>query len=216
MKTSRHSPGGRIAAAPSGPSGSYLVEAPVDFQPVAVRVAEFDGDLGAGAAPALEQDLDAMGLQMGARLQHLVDGGDLERHVMHAGAPRSGIRPLAGADQGDAVMVRVAAHEDHAAVHHRVGIDVRDPEAEDAGVEIDRALQVGDVEHDMADLADVEGQRPVRRLRAQGLRLRARQRRIVDHAPGHRRLLVLCAVLRDGASRRLRGGSPSPPQDEAV
>ena len=39
------------------PVAADLVDAPVDFQAVAVGIAELNGDLAAGAAPAFEVDL---------------------------------------------------------------------------------------------------------------------------------------------------------------
>src|SRR5450755_1741734 len=55
-------------------------------------------------------------------------------------------------------MVRTAAHECHAARHHGVRVDVRDSEAEDANVEVERSLEVGDVQHDVTDLLHLEWQ----------------------------------------------------------
>ena len=55
-------------------------------------------------------------------------------------------------DRGTIVTGRLTAHENHAAVHHRVRVDVRNLEAEHLLAEIDRAGQVGEGEHDMADL----------------------------------------------------------------
>lgn len=55
-----------------------LIDTPVDLQAVPVRIAEFDGDLAAGAAPALEIDGDAMPPQVIARAHHLVECRNLE------------------------------------------------------------------------------------------------------------------------------------------
>src|SRR6516164_11843084 len=56
-----------------------LIDAPVDLKPMIVRIAEFDGDLTAGAAAAGEVDLRAMPAQMVVRAQDLVKRRDLER-----------------------------------------------------------------------------------------------------------------------------------------
>src|SRR5882724_7105839 len=50
-----------------------LVDPPIDLEAVAVRIAELDGDLAAGPAAALEIDGDALGAQVIARSQHLVE-----------------------------------------------------------------------------------------------------------------------------------------------
>jgi hypothetical protein len=78
---------------------------------------------------------------------------------------QAGTLALRGApDEGDAVMVGIEPEEDHAAGHHDIGVAVAHLEAEDARVEGHRALEVGDVEHDVADLAELElHRRPVYR-----------------------------------------------------
>src|ERR1700726_3721004 len=53
-------------------------------------------------------------------------------------------------------MVRAAAQKNHAAGHHLLGIDVRDLETEQLGIEPGRSLYVAYVEDDMAQLADTE------------------------------------------------------------
>jgi hypothetical protein len=53
-------------------------------------------------------------------------------------------------------MVGVAPHEDHAARHHAVRIAVADLQAEQLGVEAHRRLEVGDVEHDVSELSQLE------------------------------------------------------------
>ncbi len=46
-----------------------LIDAPVNFQRMIIRVAKLDGDLAAGAAPAFEVDLGAAFAQAIARAQ---------------------------------------------------------------------------------------------------------------------------------------------------
>ncbi len=59
-----------------------LIDTPVDFQGVVVRVAELDGDLTAGAAPSFKVDLGAVLLQPVAGAQHFAEGRDFEGEVM--------------------------------------------------------------------------------------------------------------------------------------
>jgi hypothetical protein len=66
--------------------------------------------------------------------------------------------PGHAAHQRDAVVVGVAAHEDHAARDHLLRVDVRDPEAEHLRIEVRRALQVGDSDHDVTELLRLERQ----------------------------------------------------------
>ena len=96
-----------------------------------------------------------MRAQVAARAEHLVQRRHLEREVMQLAALR---RPLHPADQRDPVVVGAEAHEHHPAGHHALRVDVRHPEAQHPGVEVDRAHEVGYPQHHMADLADAEGQ----------------------------------------------------------
>ena len=61
------------------------------------------------------------------------------------------------ADQGQAMMVAVAAQEHHAARHHRAGIDVRHLEAQHLGVEAPGTVEISHIDDRMADLANSEG-----------------------------------------------------------
>jgi hypothetical protein len=84
--------------------------------------------------------------------EDLVERADLEGEVVQAAALAPGGAP----HEGDAVMVGVDPEEDHAAGHHGVRIAIAHPEPEHAGVEGHRAVQIGDVEHDVADLPELE------------------------------------------------------------
>ncbi len=53
-------------------------------------------------------------------------------------------------------MIAVAAQKHHASSHHLFGINVRDLEAENVSVKLGGALEIGDLQHHMADLGDVE------------------------------------------------------------
>ena len=106
-----HCSGGRTCAVRAD-----LVDAPVDFQVVAVRVLELDRELHAGAAAALEMDPHVVLAQVVARPQHLVQRGDLERDVVQAGAVAV---VLGGLEQRDAVVVGVQPHEHRAAGQRR-------------------------------------------------------------------------------------------------
>src|SRR5438067_13500540 len=67
-----------------------------------------------------------------------------------------GIFAVACADQRKAMVIRVAAQKHHAAGHHIFGIDVRDFEAENSGVEIRGPFEIGYLQYHMADLADIK------------------------------------------------------------
>ncbi len=69
-----------------------LVDAPVDLQPMVVRVAELHRDLHAGPPAAIEIDRHIVLAQMGAGADHVVQRGDLERQVMQAAAGRVVLR----------------------------------------------------------------------------------------------------------------------------
>ncbi len=131
-----------------------LIDAPIDLEPVIIGIAKFDGDLTTGAAPAGKVDLDPMPAQMVVRPHDLIEGGHLEGDMVEVGIRR---RLFQRTDQRDPVMVRVAAQKHHAARHHLLGIDVRDLQPEELGVEPGRPLHVAHVEHDMTKLADPEG-----------------------------------------------------------
>ena len=132
-----------------------LVDAPVEFEVMAVGIQELDRDLAAGAAAALEDDLGAVLLQVIAGAEHLVERGELEGEVMQRllGLAAAG----SAADQRQAMVIAVAAQEHHAARHHVAGIDVGDPEAQHLGVEALGRFEVGDIDHGVADLLDGEG-----------------------------------------------------------
>src|SRR5262249_20629836 len=129
-----------------------LIDAPVDLEIVAVRVAKLHGELAAGAPSAFENDRDVVLAQPGASAKHLVRRADLERKVIQRGALELG----RAADERDAMVVRVEAEKDHPAGHHAVGIAVADRKAEHVRVEAHRRLEVGDVEDHVAELAQLE------------------------------------------------------------
>ena len=55
-----------------------LMDAPVNFEPVIVRIAAFDGELTSGAASPDEVYCNPVAAQMVARPDHLVEGGHFE------------------------------------------------------------------------------------------------------------------------------------------
>jgi hypothetical protein len=84
------------------------------------------------------------------------------------------------------MVIGIAAQEHHAAFHHRLGIDVGDPQAEDAGVKRNRPLHVAHLDHDMAELRQVESPCPAGGvIFGAVLRLRALQSFQIDDASGH-------------------------------
>ena len=171
-----------IPGRPRRAAGADLVDAPVDLEDVVVGVEKLDRDLAAGAPASVEDDLHAVGLQVRARPHHLVEARDLEGEMVELVAVRG---PAGAADERHAVMVGVAAQERHAAGHHGLGIDVRDLETEDPGVEVDRPPDVLHHQHHVADLPDLEGHPRGRRRIAERANLRRLHPVMVDHASRH-------------------------------
>src|SRR5690349_7501643 len=73
-----------------------LVDTPVNFQRIIVRIAKFHRDLASGAPSALEVDLGASSTQAIARVQHFRQSGDFESKMMQFPV---GVFPVAGAHQ---------------------------------------------------------------------------------------------------------------------
>ena len=76
------------------------------------------------------------------------------------------------------MMIRVEAHEDHAAGDHLLLIDIGDLEAQNLRVKPDGLFEIAAVQHDMADLGDRERRRCVLRHR-----LDARGAPCIGHNP---------------------------------
>src|SRR5205823_1310468 len=127
------------------------VEPPIDLEVMAVGIEELHRDLDTGAPAAFEHDRHAMLAQALASMEDFVQRIDLERHVVQLALFRWSRHR---ADERDAMMVRVAAHEHHATRHHLLGIDIRYGEAQDPGIESDGLRQVPRPQNHMADLAD--------------------------------------------------------------
>ena len=91
------------------------VHAPADFQVVAVGILEFDGDLLAGTAAPLEMQRHAVPMQMVAGFKYFLDRSNLKGEVM-----QFAITYLArtAANQGNAVVIIIAADKSHTAGHH--------------------------------------------------------------------------------------------------
>src|SRR5215471_13434522 len=129
-----------------------LIEAPVDFEIIAVGIAKLDGELAARAPAALEDDGHAVLLEPGPRAKHLVGRPHLEGEVIEAAA----LELRRAADERHAVMIRVAAEEDHAARDHAVRIAIAHEQAQHAGVEANGRVEIAHVEHDVTDLGELE------------------------------------------------------------
>ena len=142
----RHSAAGRTALGPD------LVDIPVDLEVIPIRVPEFQGNLAPGTPAALEDDGHVVLPQPGPRAEHLVHRAHLEGEVIEAAA----LAHRGPADEGHAVVVGIAAEKDHAARHHGVRVAIADLEAQHLGVKAQRRLQIGDVQHDMPDLPQLE------------------------------------------------------------
>jgi hypothetical protein len=130
-----------------------LVDVPVDLQVVAVRIGELDRKLAAGAPAPLVVDRHVVLAQVLARPQHLVQRGDLERHVMERAMRRLALGKL---EQRHAMMVGGAAQEHRAARHHVAVIGVGNGKAHHLGVELRRGERVLHVERHVADLVAAE------------------------------------------------------------
>ena len=72
-----------------------------------------------------------------ARKENFVERVDLEGEMVQL-ALLGGSRH--SADERDAVMIRVVAHEHHATGDHRLRIDIGDGEAQHVHVEVDRLV----------------------------------------------------------------------------
>src|SRR5262249_6054147 len=118
-----------------------------------VRIAELDRELTAGAPPSGEIYLDPVPAEVVACPDDFVERCDLEGDMIELDIRRFGRH---GTDERNAVMVRVAAQENHAARHHLRRVDVGDLEAEYLGVEPRRPLDVMHVDNDVSQLSDTE------------------------------------------------------------
>ena len=94
-----------------------------------------------------------MGAQSIPRPDHLAERRNFEGKVMQLLV--CGLS-IARTDQGEAVMVRIAAQEYHPAGHHGFGVNVGNLKAEHLGVKGCRFFQVADLQDDMAELADMK------------------------------------------------------------
>src|SRR3989338_4918875 len=94
---------------------AHLVHAPIYFNAMVVGITKFDGNLAARPAAALEINRHLVGAQMIARANELIEGGYLESKMMQLfvyGLSRG------RTDKGEAMMVRMAAQENHPTGHH--------------------------------------------------------------------------------------------------
>ena len=138
---------------PDSTIAADLIDTPVDFHRMVVRIAEFYGDLAAGPAAALKIDLNLIRAQAITGPDDFGECRDFKCEVMQLF-----VRGLsfAGADQRQAMMVCVAAQKNHPARHHRFGINIGDSQAEHLGVKSGGFLQVTDLQDDMTELADMK------------------------------------------------------------
>jgi hypothetical protein len=130
-----------------------LINAPVNFHRMVVRIAELYGDLATGAPASFKIDLNLIGAQTITSPDDFGECRDFKGEVMQL---LIGGLALAGTDQRQAMMVRVAAQENHSARHHCLRVNVGDFEAEHLSVKRSGFFQVPDLQHDMAELADVK------------------------------------------------------------
>src|SRR3990172_950492 len=106
---------------------AHLVHAPIDFNAMVVGITKFDGNLAARPAASLEINRHLMGAQMIARANNLIEGGYLESKMMQLFVCRlSRGRP----DKRQAMMVRMAAQENHPTRHHLFEKNIRELKTE--------------------------------------------------------------------------------------
>src|SRR4029077_7533768 len=122
-------------------------------QGMIVGIAKLDGNLAAGTATSLEIDFHVSGAQTVAGADDFRQGRYFESEMVQFPVR---VFPVAGTHQSQTVMIRVAAQKDHAARHHLFGVDIGYFEAEHLGVEGGGSFQVGYLQDDMAQLADMK------------------------------------------------------------
>ena len=140
---------------PRAAVGADLVDAPVEFEVMAVGIEELDRDLAAGAAAAFVDDLGAV-LPSGDRGRGTPRRAWRARRRDDAGLPAAGVAgaPPTSARQWWSPLQRRNTMPPGIIV---VGIDVGHLEAEHLGIEVLGLLEVGDNDHGVADLLDGEG-----------------------------------------------------------
>src|SRR5688572_22547877 len=130
-----------------------LIDAPVNFHRVVVRIAKLYGDLATGPAAALKIDLNLIRTQAITSADNFGECRNFKGEVMQLFVRRLA---LAGADQGQAMMVRVAAQKNHPARHHCFRVNIGNLEAQHLGVKSGGFFQVADLQDYMTELADVK------------------------------------------------------------
>src|SRR5262249_12806662 len=91
-----------FAGGPDAAIAADLIDAPVNFQRMIIRVTKLHGDLATGTPPAFEVDLRAMRAQPVARVDDLCQGRDLESEMVQFAVR---VLSIAGADQRQTVMI---------------------------------------------------------------------------------------------------------------
>ena len=139
-----------------------LIDTPVDFHRMVVRIAEFYGDLAAGPAAAFKIDLNLIGAQAITGPDDFGECRDLKCEVMQLFV---GGLSFAGADQRQAMMVCIAAQKNHPARHHCLRVNIGNFEAQHLGIKSGGFFQVADLQDYVTELADVKIH-PLRRSHA--------------------------------------------------
>jgi hypothetical protein len=130
-----------------------LIDTPVDFHRMVVRIAELYGDLATGPAAALKIDLNLIRAQAITSAYNFGECGNFKGEVMQLFVRRLA---LAGANQRQAMMVCIAAQKNHSARHHCLRVNIGNFEAQHLGVKSGGFFQVADLQDYMTELADVK------------------------------------------------------------
>src|SRR3989338_6429435 len=92
-----------------------------------------------------------MGAQMIARANELIEGVYLKSKMMQLFV----YGPSRGrTDKGEAMMVRMAAQENHPTGHHLFGINIRELKTEDLSIKIHGSFKVANLHDHMPQLGD--------------------------------------------------------------
>ena len=138
---------------PDATIAADLIDTPVDFHRMVVRIAEFYGDLTTSPAASFKIDLNLIGAQAITSPDNFGQCGNFKGEVMQLFVRRSS---LAGADQRQAMMVGIAAQKNHPARHHCFRVNVGNFEPQYLGVKSGGFLQVADLQHDMTEFTDMK------------------------------------------------------------
>jgi len=120
---------------------------------MAIRVEKPHGNLTTRPAPPFKRDCGTLLAQPLAHVEDFGERSNLESYVMQLRVARS---PSAGADQRNRMMIGMAAQERKAAGLQIFGIDFAHFKSQDLRIEKQRTLQVGYLQYNMAETANLK------------------------------------------------------------